>query len=54
VAFPDERKRIDIGNFYNDYGKIRSELGWEPRVDLREGLAKSVDYYRNHIQHYIE
>jgi UDP-glucose 4-epimerase len=54
VAFPDERKRIDIGNFYNDYGKIKSELGWEPRVDLREGLAKSVDYYKNHIQHYIE
>jgi UDP-glucose 4-epimerase len=54
VAFPDERKRIDIGNFYNDYGKIKSELGWEPRVDLREGLAKSVDYYKNHIQHYVE
>jgi UDP-glucose 4-epimerase len=54
VDFPDERKRIDIGNFYNDYGKIQRELGWEPRIDLREGLARSVAYYREHIQHYVE
>jgi nucleoside-diphosphate-sugar epimerase len=54
VAFPDERKRIDIGNFYNDYGKIQRELGWEPRFGLREGLARSVEYYRKNIQHYLD
>jgi UDP-glucose 4-epimerase len=54
VAFPDERKRIDIGDFYNDYGKIHNTLGWEPRIDLREGLTRSVEYYRQHIQHYLD
>jgi UDP-glucose 4-epimerase len=53
VPFPEERKRIDIGNFYNDYGKIRERLGWEPRVTLREGLARTVEYYRDHIDHYL-
>ena len=54
VPFPDERKRIDIGDFYNDFGKIRQELGWEPQVSLREGLARTVDYYRRNIDHYLD
>lgn len=24
-------------------------LGWEPRVPLREGLARTIDYFRNHL-----
>jgi UDP-glucose 4-epimerase len=54
VPFPDERKRIDIGDFYNDYGKIHKELGWEPQVSLREGLSRTVDYYRRNIDHYLD
>lgn len=53
VPFPEERKRIDIGDFYNDYTKIRARLGWEPRVSLRDGLSRSVDFYRRHIEHYL-
>ena len=37
VPFPDDRKRIDIGDFYGDYRKIRSKLGWRPVVGLRDG-----------------
>lgn len=29
--------------------KIRSELGWEPSVDLREGLHNTVRWYLDHI-----
>jgi len=54
VAFPEERKRIDIGDFYSDYSKIRERLGWEPRIDLKEGLTRSVEYYLANIQHYLE
>lgn len=53
VPFPDDRKRIDIGDFYGDYRKIRSKLGWRPRVPLREGLAKTLAYYAEHLTHYI-
>jgi UDP-glucuronate decarboxylase len=29
-----------------DIGRVRSELNWEPRVSLRQGLANTVDYFR--------
>jgi len=54
VPFPEERRRIDIGDFYTDYGKIERTLGWAPRTSLREGLTKTIDYYREHIEHYLK
>ena len=53
VPFPDEKKRIDIGNFYGNYKKIASVLGWKPHTRLREGLTKTVDYYTKNIAHYL-
>ncbi len=52
VPFPPERKRIDIGDFYADWSKIERLLGWRPTVDLREGLQRTVDYYREYGEHY--
>lgn len=54
VAFPPERKAIDIGDYYSDYSLISKELGWTPKVSLREGLIKTMDYYQENIKHYLE
>jgi UDP-glucose 4-epimerase len=54
VPWPGNRKRIDIGDYYGDYRKIRSKLGWCPRVSLRDGLQRTFDFYREHRQHYWE
>lgn len=51
--FPDDRKRIDIGDYYADDNRIRSELGWAPQVNLEEGLTRSLDYYRCHLVNYL-
>ncbi len=32
-----------------DITRAREVLGWEPRVDLAEGLAKTVEYFRGKI-----
>lgn len=48
VPFPEDRKAIDIGSFYSDFTKIRRTLGWKPRVSLREGLERTVAFYREH------
>lgn len=32
-----------------DITKAQSLLGWEPRVDLREGLALCLDYFKAHV-----
>jgi UDP-glucose 4-epimerase len=53
VPFPPERKRIDIGDFHADTAKIRATLGWTPRVALREGLARTIEYYLRHREHYL-
>jgi UDP-glucose 4-epimerase len=52
VPFPPEKKRIDIGDYWGDYQKIFSLLGWQPRISLEEGLSKTIDYYRMHKEHY--
>jgi UDP-glucose 4-epimerase len=51
--FPKDRKMIDIGDYYADDSRIRSELGWTPTIELEEGLARSLDYYRTHLVHYL-
>jgi UDP-glucose 4-epimerase len=48
VPFPEDRKVIDIGDFYADFTKIEKELGWRPQVKLRDGLKQTLAYYRKH------
>jgi CDP-glucose 4,6-dehydratase len=38
----------EIDRQYVDSTKLRSLTGWAPRVDLREGLLRTVDWYRAH------
>jgi UDP-glucose 4-epimerase len=52
-AYPPEYKRIDIGDYYSDFSLIRSTLEWEPRVSLREGLARTLAFYREYLAHYL-
>ncbi len=53
TPFPDERKRIDIGDFHADTRKVRESLGWSPKVSLREGLERTIHYYEQHREHYL-
>jgi UDP-glucose 4-epimerase len=48
VPFPEDRKAIDIGDYYADFSKIRDALAWSPRTGLEEGIARSLAYYREH------
>ncbi|BCT91751.1 NAD-dependent epimerase [Lysobacter helvus] len=50
-AFPEERKRIDIGDYYADFSRFAA-LGWTPRVRLAEGLRSTLAYYRTHLSDY--
>ncbi|MCC6179968.1 MAG: SDR family NAD(P)-dependent oxidoreductase [Chloroflexi bacterium] len=52
VPFPPEKKAIDIGSVYADYAKIERALGWTPKVDMREGLERTLEFYREHRSQY--
>ncbi|MDX6607368.1 MAG: hypothetical protein QOD14_1908 [Solirubrobacterales bacterium] len=38
----------EIERQYLDSAKIRAEIGWEPSVDLGDGLRRTLDWYRAH------
>ena len=54
VEWPPDKKLIDIGSFYADSSKFARVTGWRPSVSLREGLARSVAFYREHLARYID
>jgi UDP-glucose 4-epimerase len=53
VDWPAGRKAIDIGSFYADSTMLRERTGWQPRIALREGLARTVAFYREHLSKYV-
>jgi nucleoside-diphosphate-sugar epimerase len=48
VPFPDDRKRIDIGDYFGDSSKIERTLGWAPTVSLEQGVDRTLAFYREH------
>jgi UDP-glucose 4-epimerase len=52
-SYPADRKRIDIGNYYADYSRIQSTLGWKPCVTLREAITRTLGFYRQHLENYL-
>lgn len=53
VPFPPERKAIDIGDYYSDFSLIQQELGWTPKIDLTEGLKKTLSFYGQYIEFFM-
>jgi UDP-glucose 4-epimerase len=51
--FPEERRKIDIGDFVTDDRRFRELTGWSPRIGLDEGLTRSLEYYRSHQASYV-
>jgi UDP-glucose 4-epimerase len=52
APFSAERKAQEPGDFYSDITKIRTFVGWEPRTSLEDGIRHTIDFYRQHRQHY--
>ena len=52
--WPAERRAIDIGDFYADSSKFKRTVGWTGAVTLRDGLDRTVRYYRDHLSEYVE
>ena len=53
IPFPNDRKVIDIGDYYADYSKIQKDLQWSPAASLTEGLSKTLSYYDLYIDRYL-
>ena len=53
VNWPEDKKAIDIGDFYADSSLIDATLGWRPVTPLRTGLTRTLAFYRAHRHHYV-
>ena len=49
VPFPEDRKAIDIGDFYQNTERARCELGWIPQVNFTDGLKRTLDFFKPQI-----
>ena len=54
MPFPADRKAIDIGDYYGDWRLVNTSIGWEPKIDLKEGLRRSLAFYEEHGDRYWE
>jgi len=52
-AFPADRKKIDIGDYYSDFSLIEDSLGWRPGTQLADGLKATLAYYRKEMGRYL-
>lgn len=50
--FPEDRKAIDIGDYYADYSLIKKELGWIPKIDIKTGLKTTIEYFSENLADY--
>jgi UDP-glucose 4-epimerase len=53
APFPEEGRKIDIGSYYGSFSRIQEELGWSPRVSLREGISRTLDFFERHKSTYV-
>lgn len=53
IPFPEEKKRIDVGSVACDYSAMTQATGWVPSTPLRDGIARTIEYFRPRLPAYL-
>lgn len=54
LPWPKDRYFVETGDFVADISRLQTATGWAPTTSLREGIEKTVAFYREHRRHYWE
>jgi UDP-glucose 4-epimerase len=54
VPWPADRYLVETGDYISDISRIEAATGWVPKVNLREGIERTVAFYREHKHQYWE
>ena len=46
-TFSMPNRKWDVSDWYANIGKAQTRLQWQPRTEFREGMARTVEWYRN-------
>ncbi len=52
TEFTQERKEVEPGDYYTNISKIKSYIGWEPKVPLEIGIKRTDEFYRKYQKEY--
>ncbi len=53
VPWPPDRDAIDIGSYFGDSSKAKRVLGWSLETTFARGIARTVAFYREHLERYL-
>ena len=52
VEWPADRYFVETGDYISDITLLTQTTGWRPKTSMRDGIAKTIEYYRRHRGHY--
>jgi UDP-glucose 4-epimerase len=52
-SFPEDRAKIDIGDYHSCSARFQQATGWQPRHSLADTLERTLRYYSQHGHHYL-
>jgi nucleoside-diphosphate-sugar epimerase len=52
VAWPQDRYFVETGDYLSDITRITAATGWRPKTTPKDGVERTVAYYREHRQEY--
>ncbi|MCK4669646.1 MAG: SDR family NAD(P)-dependent oxidoreductase [Nanoarchaeota archaeon] len=53
VPWPEDRKKIEVGDIVIDFSKVREALEWVPRTSVEDGIRETVKFYRERFEDYF-
>jgi UDP-glucose 4-epimerase len=52
ISYPENYVVSNFGNYIANYEKIKAGVSWEPKIGLKEGVRKMVEYYKRNGKFY--
>ena len=52
VAWPKDRYFVETGDYLSDITRITAATGWRPKTTPKDGIERTVAYYREHRKEY--
>jgi len=52
IDWPENYAIIESGDYVSDISRIKKALGWQPKISMLEGVAKTFEYYKKYRDHY--
>lgn len=51
--YPEERLKIDIGDYYSSHDHFTLLTGWKPQIPLQETMGRTISYYKQNLHEYL-